>query len=237
MMPARPARGWCAPDHHLRAFAARAAASLPPGARVLDAGAGDSPYRPLFAHACYEAADVCKRDSHAYAHVGYVCDLAAIPVEDGRFDAILCTQVLEHVPAPDAVLGEFHRTLKPGGRLWASAPLCFEEHEVPYDFFRYTQYGWRALLERNGFDVVSIEPVQGFLGTLAYQANYARHNLPVHPRHYGGGAAGLAGAALALAARPLLAATAFAWAAFDRHHRCTDVGHPLDYAIVAERRT
>ena len=41
--------------------------------------------------------------------------------------------------------------LKPGGTLWLTAPLFYAEHERPYDYFRYTQFGLRHLLEREGF--------------------------------------------------------------------------------------
>ena len=47
----------------------------------------------------------------------YVCDLAAIPVEDARFDRVVFNQVLEHVPDPPAVLRELARVLEDDGRI------------------------------------------------------------------------------------------------------------------------
>lgn len=79
------------------------AASVPPGSLVLDAGAGDQPYRNLLSHCNYEAADFEKVDK-PYGKSTYVCDLSAIPVEDGRYDAVLFNQVMEHVPEPARVL-------------------------------------------------------------------------------------------------------------------------------------
>ena len=80
----------------------------------------------------------------------HVCDLSQIPVESGKYDLVLMTQVLEHLPEPAKVLRELYRVLKPGGTLWLSTPFYYEEHEVPYDFYRYSQYGLRhfLLLER-----------------------------------------------------------------------------------------
>ena len=72
------------------------------GMLVLDAGAGRGPYKHLFAHAHYEAADFAQLSTR-YAPLDYVCDLSAIPVEDGRFDRIVFNQVLEHVPEPELV--------------------------------------------------------------------------------------------------------------------------------------
>jgi SAM-dependent methyltransferase len=202
---------------------------------MLDAGAGDSPYRDLFSHVKYEAADVCVRDAHEYQHVDYVCDLSEIPVENNRYDFILCTQVLEHVPHPQKVLGEFCRVLKPGGTLWLSAPLSFEEHEIPYDFFRYTQYGFRILMETAGLDVIAIGWVQGYLGTLAYQLNLARHCLPSLPRMYGGGGLGWFAAGLSLLLRPLFLLLAVYFARLDLRAKYVGAGHCLDYYVIARK--
>lgn len=202
---------------------------------MLDAGAGDSPYRSLFAHAQYEAADICKRDTHSYSHVQYVCDLSTIPVEDARFDLVLCTQVLEHVPAPGKVLSELRRVLKPGGALWISAPLSFHEHEIPHDYFRYTQYGWTQMIADAGLELVSIEWLQGYFGTVAYQLNQARHYLPVTPRAYGGGIAGMLGGMFSMLMRPLFLGAAWVYSRLDMRHRYTAGGHPLDYCVIARR--
>ncbi len=42
--------------------------------------------------------------------------LDALPFDDGEFDVVLCTQVLEHVPDPEAALRELARVLEPEGR-------------------------------------------------------------------------------------------------------------------------
>ena len=116
-----------------------------------------------------------------------MCDLAEIPVEDARFDHVLLTQVLEHIPEPARVLAELHRVLKPGGTLWLTAPLFYAEHERPYDFFRYTQFGLRHVLESTGFEVQELDWMEGYLGTLSYQARLMSRSLPSSPADYGGG--------------------------------------------------
>jgi len=82
---------------------------------VLDAGAGAAPFRGLFAHVTYETADFGQVHKN-HARFDYLCDLTAIPVPDATYDLVLCTQVLEHVPDPVAVLREFNRVLKPRGQ-------------------------------------------------------------------------------------------------------------------------
>jgi SAM-dependent methyltransferase len=151
-------------------FVQQAAAATAAGARVLDAGAGDSPYRELFAHCEYAASDWTESVHPGARLADIVAPLHDIPVEDASFDAVLCTQVLEHVPDPGAVLAELHRVLAPGGRLWLTVPFVGELHEEPHDFFRYTTYALRAGCERAGFETISIEPLSGYFTTLAYVA-------------------------------------------------------------------
>jgi SAM-dependent methyltransferase len=220
---------------YLHRFLARAGETVAPGARVLDAGAGRAPYRDLFAHAQYETADFLAVKGKKYAQPDYVCDLASIPVEDGRFDHVLLTQVLEHLPDPATVLAELHRVLKPGGTLWLTAPLFYAEHEKPYDYFRYTQFGLRHLLERAGFTVDEVEWMEGYLGTLSYQARVMSRALPASRADYGGGARGLVLALGAKAARRAGARAADGLAALDLRHKFVAKGLPKNYQVIATR--
>lgn len=216
---------------YLERFVARAAASLPAGARVLDAGAGDCPYRGYFEHVAYESADFCQVDK-AYGRIDHVCDLRSIPVEDARFDAVVLTQVLEHLPEPGAVLRELRRVLRDGGRLWLSAPLFYEEHEVPHDYFRYTRYGLQHLLKEAGFVVEEIDWLEGYFGTLAYQAHRASSLLPA-TRHTAGPVGRLMLGAGGIAVRPLLRALAWGFRWLDIRYKVTDVGQCKNYTVVA----
>jgi SAM-dependent methyltransferase len=99
---------------YLHRFLTRAEQEVQAGQLVLDAGSGRAPYRGLFTHARYGTADFLAVKGKSYTEQDYVCDLADIPVEDARFDHVLLTQALEHVPEPRAVLAELHRVLKPG---------------------------------------------------------------------------------------------------------------------------
>jgi SAM-dependent methyltransferase len=157
----------------LLAFVASAASALPAGARVLDAGAGDAPYRELFAHCEYVTADWEHSPHGLAASSDIVGSLEALAVEDASFDAALNTQVLEHLAEPVEVLRELHRVLRPGGRLYLTVPLVGELHEEPYDFFRYTPHGLRHLLSKAGFEVETITPRNGYFTTLALLARSA----------------------------------------------------------------
>jgi SAM-dependent methyltransferase len=220
---------------YLHRFLARAGRAVQPGQLVLDAGAGRAPYRRLFAHSRYETADFLAVKGKTYRQPDYVCDLGDIPVEDGRFDHVVLTQVLEHLPEPAQVLGELHRVLKPGGTLWLTAPLFYAEHERPYDFFRYTQFGLRHLLEAARFEVLEIDWMEGYLGTLSYQARVMSRALPSSPGAYGGGLRGWALASAAKLARRAGARAADALATLDLKHKIVGRGMPKNYQVVARK--
>ena len=138
---------------------------LAPGSRVLDAGAGACKYRPLFDHCRYETQDFCKYQGPLVKYlqpIDYICDILRIPVADASFDAILCTEVFEHVVDPVAVLGEFSRLLKPGGKLFLTAPTAAYVHMEPYHYYSgFTQYWYEYWLPRRGF---SIDKLQSYGG-------------------------------------------------------------------------
>jgi SAM-dependent methyltransferase len=194
-------------------------ASLGTGSFVLDAGAGDGRYARHFQLVHYESADFGEVDKPYATDMTYVCDLQEIPVEDQRFNAVLCTQVLEHIRHPSAVLNEFRRILKPGGELWLTVPLFFEEHEQPYDYFRYTQFALQGLLADAGFRVDSISWLEGYFGTLAYQCGMASRCLP---RRW-------------LPARVLFALAASVFARADLRTKLTNVGMCKNYAVTATK--
>ena len=220
---------------YLHRFLVRAGQTVKHGELVLDAGAGRAPYQDLFSHAIYETADFLAVKGKKYTSPDYVCDLTEIPVEDARFDHVILTQVLEHVPEPPRVLAELHRVLKPGGRLWLTAPLFYAEHEQPYDFFRYTQFGLRRLLGDAGFEVLQIDWMEGYLGTLSYQARLMSRSLPSSPEDYGRGLKGFALAAAAKIARRGAGRAADVLAKLDLDYKFTGKGLPKNYQAVAQK--
>ena len=90
---------------------------------------------------------VTKRaDMPANLHVDvHYRELSRVP--DGSYPVILCTGLLEHIPDPQRLIGEFRRILQPGGRLIISASAVFSFHECPDNFFHFTPYGFRLLFK------------------------------------------------------------------------------------------
>lgn len=203
------------------------------GARMLDAGSGDAPYKGLFQHVRYESADFEQVDK-PYAKSTYVCDLCErIPVENGRFDYIVFNQTMEHLREPARALSELFRILAPGGRIICTVPLFYEEHEQPFDFFRYTQFANKYLFTQAGFNVERVEWLEGFFGTCGYMFQVVHLYLPIKFR---------GAPAIAFLASPLLvaikAASIFAAALFyrlDLRWKVTHIGFPKNYVIFASK--
>jgi SAM-dependent methyltransferase len=149
------------------AFVEDVAAELPPGARLADIGAGDAPYRERLAHTDYVTIDWDKSEHAGGRHADISATAEAIPEPDCSFDAVLMTQVLEHVPEPKDVLREAFRLLAPGGRLHLTVPLVWELHELPHDYYRYTAPGLEHLLESAGFESIAVTPRTDCFATLA----------------------------------------------------------------------
>jgi SAM-dependent methyltransferase len=174
-------------------------------------------------------------DQKSYGDITYVCDLTQIPAPDSHYDLVLCTQVLEHVPEPKPVLQELFRVLKPGGAIWLTAPLFYEEHDIPFDFYRYTQYGLRHLLQTSGFTVEKLTWLEGYYGTLSHQLINAYRALPLRPRDYGGGAWGILGCLAGLVLKPALAGISMLYGLLDLHYKYTARGLCKNYAVVATK--
>ncbi len=144
------------------------AASLKPGSRVLDAGAGEGNYKTHFAKHRYCGLDLAIGDAAwDYSRLDVVGDLTQLPFREASFDACVNIVTLEHVVDPAAVLCEIARALRPGGRLLLIAPHEWEEHQQPHDYYRYTRYGLEHLLKRAGLSEIHITPAGGFFRLLS----------------------------------------------------------------------
>lgn len=84
-------------------------------------------------------------------------DAALLPFPGSVFDAVICSELLEHVPAPVEVVSEMHRVLKTGGVALICVPFMNRIHGDPFDYGRYTDFYWNRILTGNGFGDVQIE--------------------------------------------------------------------------------
>lgn len=157
------------------------------GVRCLDVGCGNRPYEYLFQAGHYVGVDVESSGRPLdMKQPDYFYDGVKLPLKDDSFDMVMSTQVIEHVPNPLDFLKEIARTCKPGGTVIISLPFVYQEHEVPYDYFRFTQFGIEELLKNAGLKIESIKKDSSALEAIAILVNvYIMHNLVPNIRGIG----------------------------------------------------
>lgn len=147
---------------------ARFADNLPAGARVLDAGAGESRHCAAFTRQRYVSVDLAIGDtSWNYRRLDSIADLEHLPFPDASFDAALMIVTIEHLKEPASALAEIARVLRPGAPILVVAPHQWEVHQAPNDFFRYTRHGLEYLFGKTGFRVLKLEPAGGLFRLLS----------------------------------------------------------------------
>jgi len=120
--------------------------------KVFDIGCGNKPFeayiRSLTKNDDYRGCDVVQSSEQK---VDVICEATNIPEPSDKYDIVICTQVIEHVFEHTKIFEEAYRLLKPGGYIIVSSNFVWEIHESPYDFYRFTRYGFGQLLENAGF--------------------------------------------------------------------------------------
>jgi SAM-dependent methyltransferase len=162
---------------------ARLAAELdvPTAGSVLDYGCADMPYRHFFAPDVHYVSADLPGNPRAAVEISPEGTLGQLP--DESFDAVLSTQVLEHVSDPRVYLSECHRLLRPGGRLLLSTHGMMFFHPDPVDYWRWTGAGLQEEIRRAGLEIVRFEGIMGLAATgfqLVQEAWYYR--LPIRLR-------------------------------------------------------
>jgi ubiquinone/menaquinone biosynthesis C-methylase UbiE len=171
---------WNELAHRLGNNAMARAASTHASGRLLDVGCGLKPFGPMFAPYVSEHVGVDHPDSpHALTSVDVLATAYEVPLPDGSFDTVLMSEVLEHLERPQDALAEALRLLRPGGKLILTTPFIWVLHEEPRDFYRYSPYGLRHLLDGAGFEVLEVIPVGGQWTTLGLMFGYAVAQTPL----------------------------------------------------------
>lgn len=181
---------------------------------LLDVGCGHVPL-----YACYRGlvADVTCLDwpnaLHPSPHVDLYADLGRpLPLPDARYDTIVATDVLEHLPYPDVLWGEIRRLLRPGGKVIVGVPFMYWLHERPHDHLRYTEHRLRLFCADHDLTVLQCDPYGGAIDVAADVASKICD------------AAGLRAMA-----------SAIGWLALRRRKIEDHTPMPLGYVLVAEK--
>lgn len=154
--------------------------NIPSGWTLLDAGAGECRYKKYCSHLNYIAQDFgqyhggsdvgLQEPAWDNSQIDIVSDIVSIPLPDQSVDAVLCTEVLEHIPDPIAAIKEFSRLIKPGGYLILTAPFASLTHFAPYHFVTgFSRYYYETHLPANGFEIKEMQFNGNFFEYLAQE--------------------------------------------------------------------
>lgn len=146
---------------------------LKSGMKVLDAGSGRLPEQSLREDLLATGASLETLDFLPGEGVDHVADVAETRLPDASYDALLCLQVLEHVPEPWKVCRELYRIAKPGAVIVVSAPQSAWLHNMPYHYFHFTKVGMRKILEDAGLVVDVIEGQGGHFVNVGVNLHYS----------------------------------------------------------------
>jgi len=137
--------------------------------KLLDFGCGSKPYRSLFTSAAdYTGLDVeGEGHSHVNEQVDVFYDGKKIPFDGETFDSVFSSEVVEHIFNIHEILPEINRVMKKGGKILITCPFVWNEHEVPVDYARYTQFALKHLLEKNGFAILVLDKSGDFTMTIS----------------------------------------------------------------------
>lgn len=146
----------------------KALKKIPEGLTLLDAGAGESQFKKFCGHLKYLSQDFGQYDGTGdkglqtgtwdTSKLDIVSDITSIPLPDQSIDALMCTEVLEHIPDPADAIKEFGRLIKPGGYLIITAPFASLTHFAPYHFASgLSRFFYEKYLPENGFEIEDIQ--------------------------------------------------------------------------------
>ncbi len=101
-------------------------------------------------------------------------DSEDFPFEDGAFDTVVFSEVMEHLRFPQKALKEINRVLSPGGRLVGSVPnafrlrnrwkfLCGKPYETDPSHLRQYSHSLLTTELSSCFDKIEIHPISGHL--------------------------------------------------------------------------
>jgi len=168
-------------EAELAAWIEKSVKKIPNGLTILDAGAGECQFKKYCGHLNYISQDFGQYDGtgEVGAHTGswdnsrldIISDITAIPLPDHAVDAVLCTEVFEHIPDPVLAVREFNRLIKPGGYLIITAPFNSLTHFAPYHFATgLSRFWYEKHLTDNNFQIEELHFNGNFFEFLAQES-------------------------------------------------------------------
>ncbi|MCC7303038.1 MAG: methyltransferase domain-containing protein [Bacteroidia bacterium] len=159
--------------------------NIPSGYKLLDAGAGEQQFKKFCSHLHYTSQDFAEYDGSGdgkgiqtekwdTSQLDIISDICSLPVPNSTFDAVLCTEVLEHVPDPGRAITELVRVLRSGGQLIITAPFGSLTHFAPFHFTTgFNKYYYQHWMRILGCEILELVPNGNYFEWIAQEVRYA----------------------------------------------------------------
>ena len=134
------------------------------GARLLDIGCGNQPYKKLFSRYQYVRMD-------AYADVSQpdiFGSIQDIPFNDGELDACMTVWVMDDLAEPEQGIQEIARVLQSGGYYFAVECQSANIHFPPNDYFRFAPNALIQLCKKHGLEIMSYHSYAGDFASIGF---------------------------------------------------------------------
>jgi len=151
----------------------------------LDAGCGSQQYRQFCGKLRYFSQDFAQYSNddtsgfaskmggatgYKYGPIDYVGNIWSINVPDRSFDAVICTEVLEHIPFPNETISEFSRIIRSGGVLILTVPSNCLRHMDPYFFYSgFSDNYLKMILDKNLFEIITMKTIGDYFSWIAVE--------------------------------------------------------------------
>ena len=123
------------------------------GKKVLTIGSGGEINKVLKEYSTKNNFEVISFDISEERKPDILGDICTYDFKELEFDVVVIAEVLEHLHSPHLAIDNIKKILSKNGKLILTVPFIFPIHERPYDYYRYTKFGLRFLLQ-NFSDVV-----------------------------------------------------------------------------------
>lgn len=153
---------------------------------ILDIGCGEQPFKQLLdKNINYKSLDFSQNTQN---NVDYIYSLLHdIDIKE-KFDFLMCTEVLEHIPNWDSAFTNFSKLINTNGKILITCPFLYPLHEEPYDFWRPTGYSIEFYANKYNFSVIEKQKAGDFwsvLGTVLASSYLFPKNNSIKSKLYG----------------------------------------------------
>lgn len=159
------------------------------GQSVLDVSAGAKPYQSMFTSKGWqyfsnefsknenivdgfrgESIDNKANLKNMHDYIG--SDIGNTGAPSNKFDLVILTEVLEHLPEPAKAIPELKRVAKPGGDILITAPFTSGSHQQPYHFSSgYPREWYQYVADKNDLEIIEMTSQGDVFKLLAQEAS------------------------------------------------------------------